>query len=93
MKPYNQSDEDFLKILRSNPAGHTTIEIADKLGLNRTTALHRLRRLEKMKKARALPVGRKQLYTRNMNPKTLIWIVPPDPTPRLADAVSRSLNL
>jgi hypothetical protein len=94
MKPSNHhSDEDFLKIVRSNPAGHTTVEIADKVGVNPTTALHHLRRLEKTRQVRSLPIGRRASYNRGgFNPRALIWIMPPDPTPRLVDAIARNLK-
>jgi DNA-binding Lrp family transcriptional regulator len=91
LKPIHHSEEEFLKIIRSNPAGYTTVEIANRVGVERKTAIDRLHKLEQEKKIRSLPVGRRLDYTRNLNPRTLIWIMPPDPIPRLVKAVAREL--
>ena len=92
MRRYNHhSDEEFHKVVRSNPAGYITYEIADRLGVNPTTALHHLHRLERKRLVRSFPIGRKQTHARSVNPRTLVWIMPPDPIPRLVKAVARDL--
>ncbi len=92
--PYSHhSDEDFLRIVRSNPAGHTTLEIADKLGVNPTTALHHLHRLEKMKQVLSLPMGRRNSPNRGgFNPRALIWTTPPNATVQLIEAMRKELQ-
>ena len=91
MNTQKYSDEEYLKIVRSNPAGYTTHEIADRIGVNPVTALHHLHRLEKNKQLKGVPIGRRQIYGRSSNPRGLVWIMPPDPIPRLVKAVAREL--